>query len=327
MLSGVFHLRVSYQRAITSLDQFKKGPVSTGLLFIPHSFVEGAGFRAFMSTISPEYNKLSQRTIGLQLYDEVERTIKPQLIRDLKACLGQSRSGETVIHVTLDLWAGEQSSPVEEPIIVVQLHFISSSWQVRHPIVAFRHLSRKNLSAAVADELEGVLLSYGVFPPSIGYVLTNEAKVTLAQNNLFCDYKMMSSNNRGEVDGDEMVAYLSDQMSEAESPFSGLKFGSKMACVANMLQLVIRGALKNSRVVENLLLQVNNVVGFFRRSAYWTEVREISDCIKSYLKEHFVLHGVVFANGYNLGNLGNLSSFSATDFKKYILDPDFRTLF
>lgn len=251
------------------------------LHYVSHSFVEGAGFRSFMSTISPEYNKLSQRVMGLQLYDEVERTIKPQLIRDLKACLAKTKDGESAIHVTIDLWAGDQSNPVEEPIVLVQLHFVNDSWQVRRPIVAFRHLSHKNLSTAVASELEGVLLSYGIFPSSIGYVLANQAKEAMAGNNLFCDYKIMCSSNRGEPDGDEIVAFLSDQMSETESPFSELQIGTRATCVANKLQLVIKEALKNSRVVENLLMQVHNVVAFFRSSAYWSEVGEIDKQIKT----------------------------------------------
>ncbi len=227
-----------------------------------------------MSAIGSEYSKLSQRALGLQLYDEVERTIKPQLIRDLKTCLANTEDGENAIHVTLDLWAGDQSHPVEDPIVVVQLHFISDTWQVRRPIVAFRHLSHKNLSTAVARELEGVLLSYGIFPRSIGYVLPNQAKEAMAGNSLFCDYKVMCSSSRGEPDGDEMVAFLSDQMSETESPFSELQIGNRTACVASKLQLVIKEALKNSRVVENLLSQVHNVVAFFRSSTYWSEVGE-----------------------------------------------------
>ncbi|KAM6982190.1 v-myb avian myeloblastosis viral oncogene homolog-like 2a isoform 2-T2 [Tautogolabrus adspersus] len=239
---------------------------------LPLSFVEGAGFRSFMSTIRPEANKLSQRVLGLQLYDDVERTIKPQLIRDLQACLVKSQGGDGVIHVTFDLWAGDQSHPVAEPIIVVQLHFVSDSWQIRRPIVAFRHISHKNFSAAVARELEGVLLSFGIFPRSIGYVLANKAKEAITGNNIFCDYKIMCSSNRGEPDGDEIVAFLSDQMSEAEDPFSELQIGTRTTCVANTLQLVIKEALKTSRVVENLLSQVHNVVAFFRSSVYWSEV-------------------------------------------------------
>nr|XP_043894471.1 v-myb avian myeloblastosis viral oncogene homolog-like 2a isoform X1 [Solea senegalensis] len=236
---------------------------------LPLSFVEGVGFRSFMSTISPEYNKLSQCSIGLQLYDEVERTIKPQLIRDLKA---RTEFHENAVHVTLDLWAGDESQLEEEAIVIVQLHFVSESWQIRRPIVAFRHLSRKNLCTAVASELEGVLLSYGIFPHSIGYILTNQAKETLTENKLFCDYKIMCSSNRGEPDGDDIVAFLSDQMPEMESPFSELQFGTMTTCIAKTLQLVIKEALKNSRVVENLLSQVHNVIAFFRSNAYWSEV-------------------------------------------------------
>ncbi|XP_067382142.1 v-myb avian myeloblastosis viral oncogene homolog-like 2a isoform X4 [Channa argus] len=239
---------------------------------LPLSFVEGSGFRSFMGTIGPEFNKLSQRAIGLQLYDDVERTIKPQLIRDLKASLAKTKDGESAIHVTCDLWAGGQSQSAEEPIVMVQLHFVSESWQIRRPIVAYRHLSNQNLSSAVAREVEGVLLSYGIFPCSIGYILANQAKEALVGNNLFCDYKIMCSSNRGEPDGDEIVAFLSGEMSETECHFSELQIGTRTICVAKTLQTVIKEALKTSRVVENLLSQAHNVVAFFRSSPYWSEV-------------------------------------------------------
>lgn len=228
-----------------------------------------------MGTICPEYHKLSQRIIGIQLYEEVERNIKPQLIRDLKLSLSKTKDPKSAIHVTCDLWVGDESKQVEDPILVVQLHFVSDSWQIRRPIVAFRHLCHKNLSAAVASELEGVLLSYGIFPRHIGYVLANQAKKILAGNKLFCDYKIVCSSNRGEPDGDDILAFLSDEMSESESPFSELQIGMRNMCVARTLQTVIREALKNSRVVENVLSQIHNVVAFFRSSVYWGEVGEI----------------------------------------------------
>lgn len=238
---------------------------------VSHSFVEGTGFRSFMNTISPEHSKLSQRALGLQLYDEVERTIKPQLIRDLKARL--AKDGENAIHVTLDLWVGNNSNPVEDPILVVCLHFVNESWQVRRPTVAFRHLGGEDLRTAVARELEAVLLSYGIFPNNIGVVLTNQAKETLVKNSLFCNYKVTCSSNRGDPDANEILAFVSDHISETDSLFSELQVGTKTTCAAAILQLVIKEALKNSRVVENLLMQVQNVVAFFRSSGYWSEVK------------------------------------------------------
>lgn len=237
---------------------------------LPLSFVDGPGFRSFMSTICPQYSRLSQRTVGLRLYEDVERTYKPQLIRDLKASLAQSWDGEGVIHVSVDLWAGSGSTPPDEPMVIVQLHFITEAWQVRRPIVAFRHLSLKDLSASLSRELEGVLLSYGIFPHRIGYVLTNNAKQALAANSLFCDYKLML--NRAEAEGDEMVSFLSDQLSEEDCPFSELQLGSRLHCVGHTLQRVIKEALKDSRVVENLLSQLRNMVAFFRSKPYWSEV-------------------------------------------------------
>uniref|UniRef100_A0A3Q2R2M8 Uncharacterized LOC105936427 n=1 Tax=Fundulus heteroclitus TaxID=8078 RepID=A0A3Q2R2M8_FUNHE len=259
----------------THVDQKRFGEAALRMIaedMLPLSFVEGAGFRSFMGTICPEYSKLTQRIIGIQLYEAVERTIKPQLIRDLKLSLAKAKNGESAIHVTCDLWAGDQSRQVDDPVLVVQLHFVSESWQIRRPVVAFRHLNHKNLSAAVAGELEGVLLSYGIFPRHIGYVVANQAKEVLAGNNLFCDYKIVCSSNRGEPDGDDILAFLSDQMSAPASPFSELQIGTRSTCVARTLQTVIRDALKNSRVVENLLSQIHNVVSFFRGSVYWSEL-------------------------------------------------------
>lgn len=227
-----------------------------------------------MGAVCPEYNKLSQRAVGLQLYDDVERTIKPQLIRDLKGCMAKAKDGDAPIHVTFDLWAGKQCDPVEDAVVIVQLHFISSSWQIHRPVVAYRHLSHKHLSSAVARELEGVLLSYGIFPQNIGYTLVNHAKEALVANSLFCDYKILCSSNRGDVDRDGIGAFLSDRACGTENLFSELQIGTRTHCVAHKLQQVIKEALKNSRVVENLLSQVRNVVAFFRSSAYWSEVGE-----------------------------------------------------
>lgn len=224
-----------------------------------------------MNTINPTYNKLSQRTLGLHLYQEVERNIKPLLIRDLKTSINHAGDGKEAIHITLDLWAGNLR-PTEDPIIVVQLHFINEVWQLRRPIVAFRQLSPRNLSAAVASELEAVLLGYGVYPNSIGCVLANQAKDILAGHSLFCDHKVMCASSRGEVVGEELVDFLTDQMSGLECPFSELQIGTRTHCVTNMLQLVIKDALKNSRLVENLFKQVYNVLIFFRNSDYWSKV-------------------------------------------------------
>ncbi|KAK0137764.1 Myb-related protein B [Merluccius polli] len=269
---------------------------------LPLSFVEGAGFRSFMNTIAPNYHKLSQRTVGMQLYEDVERTIKPQLIHDLQACLstspptGGNGSGRGAIHVTFDLWAGSSasslqsssSSPLspsshpssssaphgEEPVIVAaQLHFVDSSWRIRQPTVAFRHLCTGSLASAVARELEGVLLGYGLFPHTVGYVMANRAKEAVEANAVFCDYKVMCSSPRGDPDADDLAAFLGDRLAEVDdSPFSELQTGTAASCVAGTLQLVIREALKNSRVVENVLYQLHHVVAFFRTNSYWNEV-------------------------------------------------------
>ncbi|XP_034152034.1 v-myb avian myeloblastosis viral oncogene homolog-like 2a [Esox lucius] len=230
---------------------------------LPLSFVEGSGFRSFMSVIGPQYPRLSQRTVGLRLYDDVEKAIKPHLIRDLKSCLAAS---DAVVHATLDLWASTYS----DPIVAVQLHFLDEDWHIQRPTVAFRHIGLKNMNIAVARELEAILLSYGMFPSNLGYLITNEAKHTIAACDLFCDYRIMCSSQRGDPDEEEMLAFLGDQVPKED--FAEIQFGTRASCVAKTLQLVIKEALKNSRVVENLLSQVHNVVAFFRRSAYWNEV-------------------------------------------------------
>uniref|UniRef100_A0A8C8K2V2 V-myb avian myeloblastosis viral oncogene homolog-like 2a n=1 Tax=Oncorhynchus tshawytscha TaxID=74940 RepID=A0A8C8K2V2_ONCTS len=222
---------------------------------LPLSFVEGSGFRRFMSVIGPQYQRLSQRAVGLRLYDDVEKAIKPHLIHNLKTCLAAS-SGNAVIHATLDLWA----NPYADPIVAVQLHFLDDDWHIHRPTVAFRHIGHKNLNVAVARELEAILLSYGLFPNNLGYIITNEAKHTIAAYDLFCDYRILCSSQRGDPNKEEMLAFLD------------LVWHPCGLHCQHQLQLVIKEALKNSRVVENLLSQVHNVVAFFHRSAYWNEV-------------------------------------------------------
>ncbi|KAK6307818.1 hypothetical protein J4Q44_G00210890 [Coregonus suidteri] len=246
---------------VPTLHQSRQKSITEAVLrmiaedMLPLSFVEGSGFRSFMSVIGPQYQRLSQRAVGLRLYDDVEKAIKPHLIRDLKTCLAAS-AGDAVVHATLDLWA----SPYADPIVAVQLHFLDDDWHIHRPTVAFRHIGHKNMNVAMARELEAVLLSYGLFPNNLGYIITNEAKHTIAAYDLFCDYRIMCSSQRGDPDEEEMLAFLGDQMPTED--FSEIQFGTRVGCVANMLQLVIKEALKNSRVVENLLSQVHNVVAF-----------------------------------------------------------------
>lgn len=226
-----------------------------------------------MSTIAPQFHKLSQRTVGQRLYDEVERNVKPQLIRNLKTCLAATGDGQGVVHVSIDLWAGADNHPLNAPTAAVQLHFLDENWKICRPVVAFRHLNRKNLSVSMAGELEGVLLSYGLFSHNIGYVLTNRAKDAVVNSDLFCGYKIMHQAQKGDPDTEEMAAFIADQLPETEKcPFSDVQIGTRASCVVNRLQLVIKEALKISRVVENLLSQIHNVVAFFRTSYYWSEV-------------------------------------------------------
>ncbi|KAK6479443.1 myb-related protein B [Huso huso] len=234
---------------------------------LPLNFVEGAGFRNFMTVVEPRYPRLSQRTVGLKLYDEVEKGIKPNLIKDLKSCIFIG-GADGIIHTTLDLWSSRHG----DHIIGVQLHYFDDEWNIRRPTVAFRHVSRKNTTAALARELEAVLLSYGLFPHNVGYVVTGEAKSTIATYDLFCDYRMATSTQNKDLDEEEVLSFLADFFPTEDEEFADIQFGTRVGCIAHSLQLVIKEALKTSRVVENVLSQIQNVVAFFRRSAYWTEV-------------------------------------------------------
>ncbi|MBN3270386.1 MYBB protein, partial [Polyodon spathula] len=239
---------------------------------LPLSFVEGAGFRNFMTVVEPRYPRLSQRTVGLKLYDEVEKGIKPNLIKDLKSCVSTG-GADGIVHTTLDLWSSRHG----DHIIGVQLHYFDDEWNIRRPTVAFRHISWKNTTAALARELEAVLLSYGLFPHNVGYVVTGEAKSTIATYDLFCDYRMATSTQNKDLDEEEVLSFLADFFPTEDEEFADIQFGTRVGCIAHSLQLVIKEALKTSRVVENVLSQIYNVVAFFRRSVYWTEVLTM-DC-------------------------------------------------
>nr|XP_015220159.1 PREDICTED: myb-related protein B [Lepisosteus oculatus] len=266
--------------------QFRQKAITEAVLrmiaedMLPLSFVEGSGFRNFMTVVEPRYPRLSQRAVGLKLYDEVEKNVKPTLIRQLKSCVATG-GGDAVIHATLDLWA----SRCGEPVIGVQLHFFDEHWDVQRPTVAFRHLNRKNVTAAVARELEAVLLSYGLFPHNVGYVVASEAKSAISTYDLFCDYRLMCAAQKSDPDEEEILSFLADFFPMDEMEFLDIQFGTRAGCIAHLLQLVIKEALKSSRVVENLLSQVHNVVAFFRRSAYWTEVL-VKECGLSLAPPH-----------------------------------------
>uniref|UniRef100_A0AAY4B7I9 Uncharacterized protein n=1 Tax=Denticeps clupeoides TaxID=299321 RepID=A0AAY4B7I9_9TELE len=232
---------------------------------LPLSFVESSGFRNFMAAIGPQYPRLSQRTIGLKLYDDVEKVIKPQLIRKLKSAVAVA-SGDAMIHVGVNLWSSQGS----DRFVAVQLHFIDDDWNVQRPTVAFRHINGANVNAAVAREAEAVLLSYGLFPDNIGYIINSDAKSTITAYDLFCDYKVMCSRQKSDPDEDDLVRFLSD-VSPGDC-FSEISFGARAGCIVNLLQQVMRDALENSWAAENVLQQVHGVVAFFRSSAYWNEV-------------------------------------------------------
>ncbi|KAI4897635.1 hypothetical protein NFI96_015827 [Prochilodus magdalenae] len=245
---------------------------------LPLNIVEGSGFRNFMAAIGPQFPKLSQRALGLRLYDEVEKAAKPNLIKQLRDCIAVS-GGHSTVHVTADIWASEYA----DPVLIVQLHFLDEDWNIYRPIVAFRHLSGKNLNVMVTRELEAVLLSYGLFHHNIGYIIAHEAKNTIATQDVFCDYKIMHSAQKNDPDEDELLDFLDDQVSVED--FSEILLGTHVDCINSLLHLVIKDALKISRSAEYALTQAQDIVTFFRRSAYWNEVL-VRECKLSLASPH-----------------------------------------
>uniref|UniRef100_A0A8B9HPG2 V-myb avian myeloblastosis viral oncogene homolog-like 2a n=2 Tax=Astyanax mexicanus TaxID=7994 RepID=A0A8B9HPG2_ASTMX len=270
--------------SLSSTMQYRQKTVTDAVLqmisedMLPINIVEGSGFRSFMSTIAPQYPKLSQRTVGLKLYEEVEKTVKPHLIRQLRDCVAVS-GGHGTVHVTADIWASEYS----DPILSVQLHFLDDDFKVHRPTVAFRHLSGKNLNAMVTRELEAVLLSYGLFHHNIGYVIAHEAKNTISTHDLFCDYKIMHTAQKNDPDEDELLDFLDDQA--IVDDFSEILLGTHVDCITSLLHLVIKDALNVSKSAQYTLSQAQEVVAFFRRSAYWNEVL-VKECKLSFANPH-----------------------------------------
>ncbi|XP_034167516.2 v-myb avian myeloblastosis viral oncogene homolog-like 2a isoform X1 [Pangasianodon hypophthalmus] len=245
---------------------------------LPFSILEGSGFRNFMAVIGPQYARLSQRSVGLRLYVEVEKMVKPRLIKQLRDCLAVT-GGNANIHVTADIWAGEDA----DPVLAVQLHFLDDDWNVCRPTVAFRHLTDKNLNSVVTKELEAVLLSYGLFRQNIGYLIVHEAKNTISAHDLFCDYKIMHSVQKNDPDEDEIVDFLDDQVSAVD--FSEVQLGTNVDCFTSLLHLVIKEALKTSKSANYVLSQIRDIVAFFRCSAYWNNVL-MQDCKLSLASPH-----------------------------------------
>lgn len=234
---------------------------------LPLNFCEGCGFRKFMSSVGPQHPQLSQQMIASHLYNEVEKTIKPRLIRQLRNCISLS-VGHNVVHVTADIWANEHT----ETLLAVQLHFLDDDWNLHRPTVAFRHLSSKELNTTRIGEVESVLLSYGLFPHNIGYSMIHEAKNTISTHDLFCDYKIMYSAQKNDPDEDELLRFLDDQVAIDDFSIAEMSSTKHLDCITTLLHCVIKGALRKSRVVERILFEVQSVVSFFRRSPYWLDV-------------------------------------------------------
>lgn len=244
---------------------------------LPFSILEGSGFRNFMAVIGPQYPRIFQRSIGLRLYVEVEKMVKPRLIKQLRDCVTVT-GGISNIHVTADIWASEDT----DHILAVQLHYLDGDWNVCRPTVAFRHLSDKNLKGIMV-ELEAVLLSYGLFLQNIGYLIVHEAKNTITTHNIFCDYKIMHSIQKNDPDEDEIIDFLDDQVSSVD--FSDVQLGSNVDCFSSLLHLVIKEALNTSKSAKFVLSQIQDIVAFFRRSTYWNNVL-MQDCKFSLADPH-----------------------------------------
>ncbi|XP_048011347.1 v-myb avian myeloblastosis viral oncogene homolog-like 2a isoform X1 [Megalobrama amblycephala] len=234
---------------------------------LPLNFTEGSGFRKFMTSMGPQYPQLSQHTIASQLYNAVEKTIKPQLIQQLRNCVSLV-GGHNVIHITADIWASEHV----EPLLAIQMHFLDEDWNVHRPTVAFRHLQCNQFTTKIGAEIESVLLSYGLFPHNIGYSIIHEAKNTIATHDIFCDYKIMYSAQKNDPDEDELLSFLDDQVTIDDFSIAEISSSKHLDCITTLLHCVIKEALKKSRVVEGILFEVQSVVSFFRRSTYWLEV-------------------------------------------------------
>ncbi|XP_053500179.1 v-myb avian myeloblastosis viral oncogene homolog-like 2a isoform X2 [Ictalurus furcatus] len=245
---------------------------------LPFSIFEGSGFRNFMAAIGPQYPRISPHSVGLRLYVEVEKAVKPSLIKQLRDCLAVT-GGNSNIHVTADIWASEDA----ETILAVQLHFLDGDWNMCRPTVAFRHLSDNNFNSIVTSELEAVLLSYGLFPENIGYLILHEAKNTISIHNLFCDYKIMHSVQKNDPDEDEIIDFIDDQVSVVD--FSEVHLARNVDCFSSLLHLVIKEALKASQCASYVVSQIRDIVAFFRHSAYWNNVL-MRDCNVSLADPH-----------------------------------------
>ncbi|XP_073679580.1 v-myb avian myeloblastosis viral oncogene homolog-like 2a [Garra rufa] len=234
---------------------------------LPLNFTECSGFRKFMNSVGPQHPQVSQRTIALELYNVVEKTIKPQLIQQFRNCVSLS-GGQNVIHVTADVWASEHM----EPLLAVQIHFLDDDWNIHRPTVAFRHLQRNQFMPNIGGELESILLSFGLFPHNIGYTIIHEAKNTIATHDVFCDYKIMCSAQKNDPDEDDLLRFLDDQVTIEDFSIAEISSSKHLDCITTQLHSVMKEALKKSRVVDRILLEIQSVVSFFRRSAYWFEV-------------------------------------------------------
>lgn len=117
------------------------------------SIVERSEWRELFSYIQPSierYMPKTHKSIRAWVVDEYK---KGQVV--LTSLMAQAKSR---IHISFDIW----STPSGTPILGICGHFLDSSLQLRHPLLALRFLPGSHTGVAMAEIIQAVMENFGI---------------------------------------------------------------------------------------------------------------------------------------------------------------------
>lgn len=122
---------------------------------------EKPAFLAFLQSLNPDYKPPKADSVKsniLSLYKQYKCSIKEEL---------KNHGGK--LSFTTDIW----TSPSSVPFICVTVHYIDAEWNLKHFVLAFRHIPGKHTGVRISTVFCDILKEYDVLERTLCVTLDN----------------------------------------------------------------------------------------------------------------------------------------------------------
>ncbi|KAL9688858.1 hypothetical protein QQ045_033283 [Rhodiola kirilowii] len=194
---------------------------------LPFSQVESAGFKYFMSVITPQWKPLSRMTIqrdAMQYYNNLKLDVAKEL---------QDAPGS--ICFTTDNWRSEHN--IDE-YMCLTAHWIDKKWKLQKRIIKFAALTSQLDGASLADEILLCLGEWKISEKVFSFTLDNASY------------------------NDTMVASLRSHLLRKHSLVLNGEF-FHIRCSCHIINLVVHAGLK---IIDDAVVKIRRVVTCLRHS-------------------------------------------------------------